>query len=141
MPDKPATAGFIDTNIWLYAFVDAGEALKSATARDLIRQSEPVVSTQIINEVCINLIKNTSLSEEQIAQLIESFYQYRVVELNKAILLSASQLRKRYALSFWDSLVIASALSAGAPVLYSEDMQHGLTVDRQLQILNPFIPR
>ena len=39
--------------------------------------------------------------------------------------------------SFWDSLILASAETAGAEVLYSEDMQHGQQV-AGLTILNPF---
>jgi predicted nucleic acid-binding protein len=138
MPDNQAC--FIDTNIWLYAFIEAGDAAKSAVARAIIRQSEPVVSAQIVNEVCVNLLKTNAVSEEQISQLIESFYQkYRIVELSKAALLSASRLRQRYSLSFWDSIVVACALEAGVSVLYSEDMQHGLVFEQQLQVVNPFV--
>lgn len=113
---------------------------RSQQWRAIIRQSEPVVSAQIINEVCVNLLKTNAVSEEQISQLIESFYQkYRIVELSKAALLSASRLRQRYSLSFWDSIVVACALEAGVSVLYSEDMQHGLVFEQQLQVVNPFV--
>jgi predicted nucleic acid-binding protein len=39
---------------------------------------------------------------------------------------------------FWDSLIVAAALHGGATVLYSEDMQTGLTVNDRLTIHNPF---
>jgi len=142
MPDNHATACFIDTNIWLYAFIESDDAAKSAIARTLIWRSEPVVSTQVINEVCLNLLKRANFSEDQISQLIESFYEKcLVVELTKQVLLLASQLRQRYSLSFWDSTIVAAALSVGVPVLYSEDMQHGLIVEEYLQIQNPFVQR
>lgn len=129
MPDNQALACLIDTNIWLYAFVETDEA-KSAQARTLIQKSEPVVSTQVINEVCVNLLRRANFTEDQISQLVEAFYEkYRVLELSKSVLLQASQLRQRYSFFFWDSMVVASALSAGVPVLYSEDMQHGLMVE------------
>jgi len=135
MPDNQATNNcFIDTNIWLYAFIEADDTTKSGIARALIQESEPVVSVQVINEVCVNLLRR------QIGQLIESFYEKcRVVELTESGLLIASQLRQRYALSFWDSTIVATALNAGVPVLYSEDMQHGLTIEGRLQIRNPFL--
>ncbi|MEK7787133.1 MAG: PIN domain-containing protein [Chloroflexota bacterium] len=140
MSDNPAVSCFIDTNIWLYAFVESDDGAKSAAARSLILQSEPVVSTQILNEICVNLLKTGAFSEDQIIQLVEAFYQkYRVIELNKAILQSASRLRKQYSLSFWDSMVVASALAADVPVLYSEDMQHELMIEQHLQILNPLL--
>ncbi len=59
----------------------------------------------------------------------------RVVELTESGLLIASQLRQRYSLSFWDSTIVATALDAGVPVLYSENMQHGLTIGRSIGAL------
>jgi predicted nucleic acid-binding protein len=97
------------------------------------------VSTQVINEVCVNLIKRAQFSEQQVQQLIESFYaKYFVVELSKPLLLKASALRGQYAFSFWDSTIVASALYADASVLYSEDMQNGLVVESRVRIINPF---
>ncbi|MCS6909944.1 MAG: PIN domain-containing protein [Anaerolineales bacterium] len=140
MPDDQATACFIDSNVWLYAFIETDEATKSERARALIQENEPVVSTQVINEVCVNLLRRASFTEEQITPLVESFYEkYQVIELTKSVLLIASQLRQKYSLSFWDSTIVAAALNAGVPVLYSEDLQHGLTIEEQLQIRNPFL--
>ncbi len=130
MPADQPIACFIDTNIWLYAFVDTGEAAKLVRSRVLIQEHSPVISTQVINEVCFNLVRKANFTEEQIGQLIEAFYtKYRVIELSKAILLQASQLRRQYAFSFWDSLIVASALEADVHILYSEDMQHSLIIN------------
>jgi len=95
MPDNQATTCFIDTNIWLYAFIEMDDTTKSATARMLIQGSEPVISTQIINEVCVNLLRRANFTEEQVSRLVESFYEkYQVLELTKPVLLMASQLRQ-----------------------------------------------
>jgi predicted nucleic acid-binding protein len=140
MPDNQATTCFIDTNIWLYAFIETDDSVKSATARTLIQETEPVLSTQVINEVCVNVLRRANFTEEQVSRLIVSFYEkYPVIELNRSILLTASRLRQRYSLSFWDSTIVASALDAGVSILYSEDMQHGLTIEEQLQVRNPFV--
>jgi predicted nucleic acid-binding protein len=141
MPDNQAINNcFIDTNIWLYAFIEADDTTKSGIARTLIQESDPVVSVQVINEVCINLLRRANFTEDQISQLIESFYEKcQVVELTESGLLIASQLRQRYSLSFWDSTIVATALKADVSVLYSEDMQHGLTIEGRLQIRNPFL--
>ena len=131
---------FIDTNIWLYAFIEGDDRRKSAHAKALIEASSAVsVSTQVINEVCVNLIKKAQFSEQQVQQLIESFYaKYLVIELGKPLLLKASALREQYTFSFWDSTIVSSALYADASVLYSEDMQDGLVVENRLRIINPF---
>jgi len=138
MSDKSAV--FIDTNIWLYAFLDTDEEEKSQRAKELFQETEPMLSVQVVNEVCVNLIKKADFSEEQIAKLIQSFYEkYPVVEMDESILLTASQLRQEYSFSFWDSMVVACALAANAEILYSEDMQNGLSVRGALKIINPFV--
>ncbi|MDQ4078738.1 MAG: PIN domain-containing protein [Chloroflexota bacterium] len=138
---EPITC-FIDTNVWLYAFIEGDDVVKHSTARELIHRSEPVISTQVINEVCVNLLRKTDTTEEQIEELVHGFYEkYRVIEPTRSILVGGSQLRQRYSLSFWDGLIISSALHGGVSILYSEDMQDGLLVEGRLQIINPFVPR
>jgi predicted nucleic acid-binding protein len=139
-PEAKAASCFIDTNIWLYAFTVGDDPEKTARAKSLIEtQSAVFVSAQVINEVCVNLLKKAQFSEQQIQHLIESFYaKYAVVELSKPLLLRGSALREQHAFSFWDSLIVAGALAANATVLYSEDMQDGLIVENRLRIVNPF---
>jgi len=139
-PETGPESCFVDTNIWLYAFIEGDDRRKSARAKALIEASRAVgVSTQVINEVCVNLIKRAQFSEQQVQQLIESFYaKYLVIELNKPLLLKASALREQYAFSFWDSTIVSSALYADASVLYSEDMQDGLVVENRVRIITPF---
>ena len=50
----------------------------------------------------------------------------------------AVDLAQRYGLSFYDALLVSSALKARCDVLPSEDMQHGLLVESRLRIENPF---
>jgi predicted nucleic acid-binding protein len=139
MPARPVTSCFVDTNIWLYAFIESDDPTKSAAARGLIAEIEPIVSVQVVNEVCVNLLRRAAFSEDQIGRLISSFYQrYVVVELGQPVMMEASRLRSRYSLSFWDSMIVAAALQAGASVLYSEDMQHGWQLEEQLRVLDPF---
>ncbi len=141
MPDLARQRAFVDTNIWLYAFIEAQGTSQHRAAEALLRSCDPVVSTQIINEVCVNLLKKAAFREADLEQLIQAFYeQYEVVEPNRETLLKASSLRQRYSLSFWDSIVVASALSAGVQILYSEDMQDGLLIEEQLRVTNPVTP-
>lgn len=61
-----------------------------------------------------------------------------MIEIDRDIIVLSSDLRMSYNLSFWDSLIVASALAGGVETLYSEDMQNGLIVFEQLTIINPF---
>ena len=131
---------FIDTNIWLYSFVQSQNKEKTKIAGGIIKKCEIVISVQIINEICVNLIKKVGFSEDKIQNLIESLYKkYTVFELSQDILLSASKIRDNHSFSFWDSIVAASALDCDADFLLSEDMQDGFKLENKLTIINPFV--
>lgn len=129
---------FIDSNIWLYAFIESQSPDKSDAARSVIKSNDVVISTQVINEVGINLIRKAMFSEEQIRGLIDSFYnKYRVIEFSKDIMHKASEIRSQHTFSFWDSLILSSALYSEAKILYSEDMHDGFSIETT-KIVNPF---
>ena len=139
MPETSPARCFLDTNVWLYAFVESQDEGKSRIAKGIIQSNEVIVSVQVINEVSINLIKKAQFDEARIQQLIASFYlRQQVIETAREVLLIASDLRSRYRFSFWDSQIIGSALFGGTAVVYSEDMANGLFVDNRLRIVNPF---
>ena len=130
---------FLDSNIWIYALNQSQDIRKHQIANHLATQTGLYLSTQVINEVCVNLIKKANFSENQVQNLIKGFAQiHNIIEIDLNILLNASILRTKYLFSFWDSVIIASALSVNIEQLYSEDMQHGLKVEG-LQIINPFL--
>jgi predicted nucleic acid-binding protein len=130
---------FIDTNVWLYAFISAGNQQKSAVAKGLIETSRVVISYQVISELCVNLIKKAHLPESDITGIIASLYKrYEIVESGQWLLLCASDLRRSYNFSYWDSLIVAAAIKGEARHLYSEDMHDGLVVEKSLNIVNPF---
>ncbi|WP_346304788.1 MULTISPECIES: PIN domain nuclease [unclassified Microcystis] len=88
---------FCDSNIWLYRFLidpecnDAEEMRKRNLANALTSRENILISTQIINEVCAVLSKKAKISEIQIRQIIQEFYDGCVViQLDRNILLRAS---------------------------------------------------
>jgi predicted nucleic acid-binding protein len=130
---------FIDTNIWLYSFIQSQNREKTKIASAIIKECEIVISTQIVNEICVNIIKKADFSEGEIQNLIGSLYRkYTVFELSQDILLSASKIRHNHNFSFWDSVIAASALDCDADYLISEDMQDGFKLENKLTIINPF---
>jgi predicted nucleic acid-binding protein len=102
---------FVDTNVWLYAFIASQDPNKAAKARNIIRQSGLIISAQVINEICVNLLKKARFDEPSIQLLINSFYhKYRVGAFDQDLLLKSSELREKWQFSFWDSLIVSSAL-------------------------------
>lgn len=130
---------FVDSNIWLYAFMDTTSS-KQEKAMQLIDNNDIVLSTQVVNEVCANLLRKASYTEPEIQQTIENFQaRYSIFIVTTDIIRQASVLRTSYRLSYWDSVVIATAMSAKCTIVYSEDMQNGQRIDNLLTIKNPFI--
>jgi predicted nucleic acid-binding protein len=50
----------------------------------------------------------------------------------------ALTIAERYGYSIYDALIASAALEAGCKTLYSEDLQDGQIINRQLTIRNPF---
>ena len=128
---------FIDSNVWLYAFMDESSP-KHASAKALIEQDRVVLSTQVVNEVCNNLIRKAGYTEPEIQQTIQNWAAvYQILDVTLPMIRQASVLRIAYRLSYWDSLILATAQDAGCSVVYSEDMQDGLRIGA-LTLRNPF---
>ena len=133
---------FIDSNIWLYALIQIkGDPEKSLKAKVCIDTADSIViSTQVVNEVCVNLMRKGNKDTAFINQFIHDFVStYNVINQTKDDLISAVSIRHDYHFSYWDSLIIASALQSKCEVLYSEDMRHGLNIYNQLSICNPLL--
>ena len=96
------------------------------------------VRLQVLNEYYAAMLKNR-MTDEWIQSNIEAMIEYcevQLVTLSTARL--AHRIKMRYRFSYWDSLIVASALESGCGVLYSEDLQSQQQIENQLEILNPF---
>ena len=131
---------FIDSNVWVYLFSE-NENRKAGVAKAFLTgnaaRSVFVTSCQVVNEVC-NVLKRHGMAEGKLRVIIESITSNCVMQdLSKDVCLTASALREKYSLSFWDSIIVATAKTAGCNLLVSEDMQDGQAMDG-LKIKNIF---
>jgi predicted nucleic acid-binding protein len=136
---------FIDSNLWIYAFINTVEKIKweicVALLEQLYQEQVIVVSTQIINEVHWNLMRKYGIPDKE-AKLIIDTGLLEISELSvitQSTYDNAFQLRQTQNLSFWDSLVVASALENNCAILYTEDLQHDQFIGNRLRIINPLI--
>ncbi|MBW4578546.1 MAG: PIN domain-containing protein [Tildeniella nuda ZEHNDER 1965/U140] len=53
----------------------------------------------------------------------------------------ALEIASRYGYTYWDSLIISTALASDCTILYSEEMQHNQPIENKLRIINPFLPQ
>ncbi len=67
--------GFVDSNIWLYAFIESTDDYRHQQAAGFVLSlSHPVVNSQVIREVCSNLIKKIRMPEDQLRALINRWH-------------------------------------------------------------------
>lgn len=124
---------FIDSNVWIYLFT-SDEQRKNTIARSFIAENSLnntilIISYQVLNEVMAVLKIKKKFNEDKIRFVIETMLNLCTVQdFTKHILLNASVLREQHALSYWDSLIVATALEAKCDKLSSEDMQHGQVI-------------
>ncbi len=132
MPDKI----FIDTNIVIYAL---GQTSTKARLAVPLFVGSPSISTQVLSETANVASKRLALPVSEIRKLItslEEMCRVEIISLNTIHI--ALDVRDRYSFSWYDSLIVATALEAGCDTLYSEDMQNDQEIEGRLRIVNPF---
>jgi predicted nucleic acid-binding protein len=131
---------FLDTNIWIYLY--SQDIDKKNKAETLISNEfdNIILSTQILNEIYNVLSKKIKISHPQIKEIImETIANFEVSDIGALDVVKAMDIKDKYNFSYWDSLVIVSALENGCTILYSEDMQNKQLIESVLRIENPFI--
>ncbi len=131
---------FIDSNILIYAHTMQDERKKSIAQEILSSNHVLLLNTQVVNE-CINVfIKRFKIDFNELKKIVEEIIYYTPVrKLDNTTIQSALRLHFKYQFSYYDSLIIASALQNECSVLYSEDLHHGQKIENTLTIINPFI--
>ena len=128
---------FLDTNVIVYAFTKDDPRSKRA---DALLRAGGINSVQVLNELVGVSRRKLGLDwtavERQRGVLFELLEP--PIPLTLALHQMGVTLMQRYGFSIYDSLVIAAALQAQCPLLYSEDMQHGQVIEG-MTIHNPFV--
>lgn len=133
---------FVDTNILMYAHdSSAGEKHQRAKAlvEELWRDRTGVVSTQVLQELSVNLRKKVRqpLDAKATRDIVADYLTWQVIVNGGESILEAIDLESRYQISFWDALVVQAAQASGAEILYSEDLSHGQAYGA-VRVHNPF---
>lgn len=133
---------FVDTNVIVYAYdKDAGEKHGIAVdiMKDLWLSGLGTISTQILQEFFVTLTKKISapLDISVVRETVRRLSKWDVLPIDVETIIRATELQERYKYSFWDSLVIASAIVCGAKTILSEDLADSQTI-QGITIKNPF---
>ncbi len=97
------------------------------------------ISTQVLNELSNTLRKKFKLEYTEIEKIVcEVCENFQVAIVQAQTIKTALKTAATYRYSYYDSLIVTTALDLSCNFLYSEDMQHGQLIDKRLKIVNPF---
>lgn len=134
-----ASATTFDTNVAIHAFADAGE--KAVAARTVIGRAD-FVSVQVLGEFANVANRKHNRQWPEIRAAVDRLRRAvpAVQPVNELAHLEALRLVERYRIGWYDALMLGVALLGEARTFYSEDLQHGMTIDNRLRVVNPFLP-
>lgn len=124
--------------VYLYS---QDEPDKQSIAKDLFKNNQSIISTQVLGEFSNVLRRKFQQEYTDIAVAVSQVTAIvnQVATITYDNIISALNLADKYHYSFYDSLIIAVALAENCTILYSEDLQHGQTIESTLTIQNPFL--
>jgi predicted nucleic acid-binding protein len=131
---------FIDANIFVYA-QDSGSPDKQRRSREIITQladsGNGVISTQVLQEFFVAATRKLGVQPLVAKGVLKTFAVFEIVQASTALIQEAIDCSILNQISFWDSLILAAATSAGCSTVLSEDLNSGQTI-LGVKVQNPF---
>jgi predicted nucleic acid-binding protein len=131
---------FFDANILIYA-EDKSAPAQQKRALDLVaahrRAGTGVVSTQVLQEYFVTVTRKLGVDARVARRKVELLAEFDVAAPGVVDILGAIDLHRLHGFSFWDSLILRSAIQSGCSILLTEDLQKSREVDG-VRIVNPF---
>ncbi len=129
---------FFDTKVLVYAIVENDP--RKTRARELLAVGG-TISVQVLNEFVSVVRRKVKMPWDDVRATL----QWILLLCPEAVTVTikthekAVGLAERHGYRIYDSLIVASALEAKCTILYSEDMQDGQVIEKQLTVRNPFM--
>lgn len=134
---------FLDTNVIVYAH-DRSSGKKNTIAMEIMEylwdRKKGVISVQVMQEfyVCVTTKILKPLPLKVAGKILEYLLNWDLIINDEYITIKAINLQEKYRFSFWDSLIIQSAIQSQAYTLFSEDLSDGQIIEN-VKIVNPFV--
>jgi len=131
---------FLDTNVLVYAALARFSApAKYERARLVMAETNFGLSAQVLQEFFVNVTRKADrpLSTDQALEWIDGLTDRPCVAVDRELVVEAVGISERYQIHYWDAALVAAAERLDAPLLYSEDLNHGQIYGR-VRVENPF---
>jgi predicted nucleic acid-binding protein len=128
---------FLDTNVLIYAVAKNDPRTSKAEA---LLASGAVVSVQSLNEFVSVARRKLGMPWKEVREFIDLICVLcpKPVPISLDTHKAAIAIAEKYSYSIYDAWIASAALEAGCKTLYSEDLQDGQIIHRQLTVRNPF---
>ena len=133
---------FLDSNILVYAY-DNHEPEKQAKAQALlkavIKEESAILSAQVLGEFFVVVTRRIKepLSVNDAEKITNILTVLPVAEIDLPLVKRAINTQRNYGISYWDSLIVATAEREGCKKILSEDLNDGQWYNGVL-VENPF---
>lgn len=130
---------FVDTNVLVYLF-DHDEPRKRDTAAALLSEHPEIrLSTQVLQEFYVTVTRKLGrpMTPGQAREAVQHLLSYPVTPVSAALVELGIDRSIAAQVSFWDALIIESALHSQATLLATEDLNDGWQIG-PLRVWNPF---
>lgn len=131
---------FVDTNVLVYLF-DNDAPEKQSRARQLLENETEnlILSTQVLGEFYVTVTRKLArpLEPDLAREAVDDLCALRVRSVRAELVQAAVRRSDASQLSYWDALIVETAVDAGASTLLTEDLQHGQVFDG-LRVVDPF---
>ena len=133
---------FVDTNVIVYRY-DTRVPAKQSRADDWLklvwRSRSGRLSFQVLQEFYATTTRKLrpAMTAVEAQRIVRGLAAWRPVPIDLPVLERAWFLEERFALSWWDALIVSAAQRCDCRVLLTEDLQHGQEFD-MVQVIDPF---
>lgn len=133
---------FVDTNVLVYA-LDNGKSNKQERAATWIdalwdtRRGR--LSFQVLQEFYITVTRKLKpgMVHDLARARVRDLTVWRPLTIGSTVVEGAWAVQDRFAVSWWDALIVSAAQVSGCRFLLTEDLQDGQDLDGT-QVVNPF---
>jgi predicted nucleic acid-binding protein len=133
----------VDTNLLVYAY-DRSEPGKQAKAvellDELVKNGTGILSSQVLSEfhaVVTRKLAAPLTPREAYTSISNYIRSWNIVDLTSLVVLEAARGVRDHRLSYWDSLIWATAKLNQIPTVLSEDFSHNSVIEG-VRFTDPF---
>jgi len=134
---------FVDSNVLVYCR-DLAVPRKQKAALEwmthLWKSQRGRISVQVLNEfyVTVTMKLKPGMTKKDAREEIRDLLSWQPLGLDPAVLVLSWDVQDQYSLSFWDSLIVASAELQDCKYILSEDLNHGQELFGT-KVVSPFV--